>query len=100
MTLPALMNIQVGKRYLGCIKPIEKVCPLCGYVIGAKTSGEKVIVTVVKAIEGEIMMRCPDCEGTYLDNRDGWYQVKTDYSFSLFIAPYTQLSRIEEEDYD
>ena len=93
MELTDLMNIQVGKRYRWGARLTEDVCPKCGRIAGDKRWPE--IVTVVRASAGRY---CPNCFATL--TADGYYGCWTTQEHCPIAIPYTQLHRIEGEEYD
>ena len=99
MTLQDLMNIQVGKRYLFKNTPTETRCEDCGAIGTCSEFYQEFEVTIIRKAEGGI--KCGHCGSLSSLSCEGWYRVSPiDRPDDEGIAPYTQLHRIEEEDYD
>ena len=99
MTLQDLMNIQVGKRYCWKPKPVELLCSHCNEPFWSKIDREPKAILIISK-PGRDLISCDMC-GAHLDmDWEGWYVGTISGDYRQYVVPYTQLSRIEEENYD
>ena len=85
-------TIEIGKKYLYKIEPMEFQCSNCGITFGSKSAGQEKVVTVLDFSIGTAS--CDDCGGLNLTG-EGWYSVIDEWG-EWWAVPYTLLEEIKE----
>ncbi len=92
-------EIEIGKKYLWRVKPIEDVCKKCGLITGEASNGHINIVLILDPSYSS-RYQCERC-GFVSEIEQGWYccQVLSgDGNVGVVaVVPYTLLEEIPEE---
>jgi hypothetical protein len=95
-------NIEVGKRYLLTMRPIEEApCSKCGhrfedvYLPGEYSGPTVALVTALPELDISL---CPICDNP-MGSSEGWYAIVEPGGIRSGLVPYTVLQELPDEDY-